>query len=78
VIGWFDGLVDQFYLDSWKIFVGMAVVFNLLSPVAYAMLRHRLGQETFFRSLIQTVGLELMPSMVLSSNHPRSNGHQCS
>jgi len=57
VVGWYSDSVDQFYLTSWKIFVGMAVVFNVLSPLAYAMLRHRLGQKTFFWSLIETVSL---------------------
>ena len=55
IIGWFTDDVDQFYLTSWKIFVGMAVVFNLLSPLGYAMLRHRLGQQTFFQSVLETV-----------------------
>jgi hypothetical protein len=30
IVGWFLSDVDQFYLTSWKIFVGMAVVFNIL------------------------------------------------
>ncbi|KAH0543419.1 hypothetical protein FGG08_002277 [Glutinoglossum americanum] len=55
IVGWLQDNVDQFYITSWKIFVGMAVVFNILSPLAYAMLRHRLGQETFFWSLVETV-----------------------
>jgi hypothetical protein len=54
VIGWFSENVDQYYIASWKIFVGMAVVFNVLSPLAFAMLRHRLGQKTFFWSLVET------------------------
>ncbi|KKY17433.1 hypothetical protein UCRPC4_g05575 [Phaeomoniella chlamydospora] len=55
IIGWMASSVDQFYLTSWKIFVGMAVVFNVLSPLAFAMLRHRLGQSTFFMSLWETI-----------------------
>lgn len=30
MVGWFNDSIDQFYLTSWKIFVGMAVIFNLL------------------------------------------------
>src|SRR6187402_897742 len=30
IVGWVSSEVDQFYLTSWKIFVGMAVVFNVL------------------------------------------------
>ncbi|TKA53497.1 hypothetical protein B0A55_12355 [Friedmanniomyces simplex] len=55
IVGWFTDQIDQFYIDSWKIFVGMAVVFNVLSPLAYAMLRHRLGQKTFFLCLWETI-----------------------
>ncbi|KAK3679131.1 hypothetical protein LTR78_000691 [Recurvomyces mirabilis] len=55
IVGWFADNVDQFYITSWKIFVGMAVVFNILSPTAYAMLRHRLGQKTFFLCLWETI-----------------------
>jgi hypothetical protein len=32
----------------------MAVIFNVLSPLAFAMLRHRLGQKVFFWSVIET------------------------
>ncbi|KAH8676512.1 glycosyl transferase family group 2-domain-containing protein [Tricladium varicosporioides] len=55
IIGWFQDNVDQFYLTSWKIFVGMAVVFNILSPLAFAMLRHRLGEKIFFWSVVETI-----------------------
>lgn len=53
--GWFADNIDHYYATSWKIFVGMAVVFNIISPLAYAMLRHRLGQRTFFGSLWETM-----------------------
>ncbi|KAF4631583.1 hypothetical protein G7Y89_g6539 [Cudoniella acicularis] len=54
MVGWFNDNLDQFYLTSWKIFVGMAVIFNILSPLAFAMLRHRLGQKIFFWSVVET------------------------
>ncbi|KAL1632429.1 hypothetical protein SLS56_003671 [Neofusicoccum ribis] len=54
LVGWCGDSIDQFYLTSWQIFVGMAVVFNVLSPLGYAMLRHRLGQTTFFAALLET------------------------
>ncbi|KAF2752330.1 hypothetical protein M011DRAFT_415679 [Sporormia fimetaria CBS 119925] len=63
LVGLFNESIDQFYITSWKIFVGMAVVFNILSPLAYAMLRHRLGQQTFFWSLVESV--KWMPFFLL-------------
>jgi hypothetical protein len=35
--------------------IPMAVVFNVLSPLAYTMLCHRLGQKTFFVCLWETI-----------------------
>jgi hypothetical protein len=55
IVGWYNEGIDQFYIASWKIFVGMAVIFNVLSPLAYAMLRHRLGHKTFFWSLVESI-----------------------
>jgi len=55
IVGWLADSVDRFYMSSWKFFVGMAVVFNVLSPLGFAMLRHRLGQKTFFKSLWETI-----------------------
>jgi len=55
IVGLFGDNVDQFYITSWKIFVGMAFVFNVLSPLAYAMLRHRLGQRTFVQAVVETI-----------------------
>ncbi|KIW12903.1 hypothetical protein PV08_08090 [Exophiala spinifera] len=55
VVGWYANEIDQFYVTSWKVWVGMVVVFNLLSPIGYAMLRHRLGKQTFFQSLFESI-----------------------
>ena len=63
LVGWFDNDIDQFYLTSWKIFVGMAVIFNVLSPLGYAMLRHRLGQKTFILSVAE--GIKWTPMFLL-------------
>ncbi|KAL1616786.1 hypothetical protein SLS54_008178 [Diplodia seriata] len=54
LVGWAGAAVDQFYLTSWQIFVGMAAVFNALSPLGHAMLRHRLGHATFAAALLET------------------------
>lgn len=64
IVGWYADQVDQFYITSWKIFVGMAFVFNVLSPLAYAMLRHRLGQKTFFICLWETIKWTPMVSIL--------------
>jgi cellulose synthase/poly-beta-1,6-N-acetylglucosamine synthase-like glycosyltransferase len=55
MVGWLVDDIDQFYLTSWQIFVGMVVVFNVLSPLGYSMLRHRMGQVTFIRAVWETI-----------------------
>lgn len=40
IVGWFSDEVDQFYLTSWKIFVGMAVVFNILVSPSYILAKN--------------------------------------
>ena len=62
-MGWFANDIDQFYLTSWQVFVGMAAVFNVLSPVGYSMLRHRLGKATFFDALKD--GIKWTPMFLL-------------
>jgi hypothetical membrane protein len=73
LVGLFTDEIDQYYITSWKIFVGMAVVFNVLSPLAYAMLRHRLGQKTFFICLWETIK---WTPMVSCGNVVSRNLHQ--
>ncbi|KAK5022239.1 hypothetical protein LTS07_010319 [Exophiala sideris] len=63
IVGWFANEIDQFYLTSWQVFVGMVVVFNVLSPVGYSMLRHRLGKATFFDALFD--GIKWTPMFLL-------------
>ena len=40
LVGWFQDSIDQFYLTSWKIFVGMAVMCVTLSPPFQTLIEH--------------------------------------
>jgi len=53
LIGWDTGYIDKFYIESWKIFVALVVVFSGLGNVCLAVLRYRLGQRTLFSALIE-------------------------
>lgn len=48
LIGWFAPSLDHFYLDSFKIYVSLVVVFNLLGNIALAVLRYRLKEQSLF------------------------------
>lgn len=45
LVGWFDDALDHFYLPSWKVFVSLLVVFNLVGGAALAVLRYRTGEQ---------------------------------
>lgn len=47
-IGWFNGYLDKYYIDSWKVWFSIVIVFNLLGNVALAIMRYRIGERTFF------------------------------
>ncbi|KAF4550630.1 Hypothetical protein D9617_16g014180 [Elsinoe fawcettii] len=48
--GW-EFQLDQYYQTSWHIFVGLCCVYSILSPIAFAMLRYRMGQATYIEAL---------------------------
>ncbi|KAK4670264.1 uncharacterized protein QC763_210170 [Podospora pseudopauciseta] len=45
ITGWFYGLYDKYYLDSFAIYVSIVVVFNGLGNVGLAVLRYRLSEK---------------------------------
>ncbi|KAF2454646.1 glycosyl transferase family group 2-domain-containing protein [Lineolata rhizophorae] len=53
LIGWFNGELDKFYMESWKVFVSLIVVFNGMSNVCLAILRYRLGEKSLWGALLE-------------------------
>ncbi|KAF1926166.1 uncharacterized protein M421DRAFT_102537 [Didymella exigua CBS 183.55] len=53
LIGWRNGDTDQFYVESWNVFVTLIVVFNFMSNICLAVLRYRLGEMHIVRALLQ-------------------------
>ena len=45
LVGWFNGHLDHYYIDSFKIYVAIVVVFNCLGNVALAILRYRIKEQ---------------------------------
>lgn len=41
LIGWLDGHLDHFYMDSWHVWVALVVVFSLAGNIALAVARYR-------------------------------------
>lgn len=52
LVGWFNGFLDHYYVDSFKIYFAIIIVFNLLGNVALAVLRYRLDEQDIVSGLI--------------------------
>lgn len=48
IIGWWNGYEDKFYLESFRVYISIVVVFNGLGNVALAAMRYRLEEKSFF------------------------------
>ena len=53
VIGWFNGYYDGYYVDSFKIIVGIVAVFTLLGNIALAVMRYRIGEAALIPALLE-------------------------
>jgi len=53
VTGWFNGHVDHFYLDSFKVYFSIILVFSALGNVALAVLRYRIEEKSLVSALIE-------------------------
>ncbi|KAI4229121.1 MAG: hypothetical protein L6R36_001078 [Xanthoria steineri] len=52
LIGWFNGYLDKYYVDSFRIYFAIVVVFSGLGNVALAVLRYRLDEQGILSALI--------------------------
>ena len=53
LIGWFNGYLDHYYIDSFKIFMSIIVVFTALGNVSLAIFRYRLGTHSLLGALFE-------------------------
>lgn len=51
LVGWFNGYLDHYYVDSFKIYFAIIIVFNCLGNVALAWLRYRLDEQDLVHGL---------------------------
>ncbi|KAL9593918.1 MAG: hypothetical protein Q9219_007314 [cf. Caloplaca sp. 3 TL-2023] len=52
LIGWFNGHLDHYYVESFKIYFAIIIIFSGLGNVALAVLRYRLDEQGILRALI--------------------------
>ncbi|KAI9892012.1 MAG: hypothetical protein M1814_002207 [Vezdaea aestivalis] len=65
LIGWFNGHLDQFYLESFKVYVSIVVVFNGLGNIALAAIRYRNEEDSFFHGLAMNFKWVIMMTIFL-------------
>jgi hypothetical protein len=54
-MGVFNGYLDKYYLDSWKVWFSVFLVFNVLGNIALAVQRYRIGTRTFLGAFGKTL-----------------------
>lgn len=68
LIGWFNGYLDHYYLDSFKVYFSLIIVFSALGNISLAVLRYRLSQKSLLGarksspSLASETQLTLVPN----------------
>lgn len=53
IVGWFNGFYDHYYLDSFKAYFAIIIVFTALGNIALAVLRYRIEEKGLFKALLE-------------------------
>lgn len=69
LVGWFDGYIDKYYLNYWKVLFSMIIVFGGLCNIALAVMRYRTGERGFLRALLENFKWSMMFSIFLGVFH---------
>ncbi|CZT13346.1 uncharacterized protein RAG0_16858 [Rhynchosporium agropyri] len=64
-IGWFNGYLDKYYVDSWKVWFSIIIVFNGLGNIALAVMRYRIGERSLGYALFENFKWTLMLAIFL-------------
>ncbi|KAI1500033.1 putative glycosyltransferase family 2 protein [Biscogniauxia marginata] len=53
IMGWFNGYLDKYYVDSWQVWFSIIIVFNGLGNVALAVMRYRVGERSLMYAIYE-------------------------
>ncbi|KAK3367330.1 glycosyl transferase family group 2-domain-containing protein [Lasiosphaeria ovina] len=53
LIGWFNGYLDKYYIDSWQVWFSIIIVFNGLGNIALALMRYRVGERNLLYAVFE-------------------------
>lgn len=65
LMGWFNGYLDKYYVDSWQVWFSILIVFNGLGNIALAVMRYRLGERSLLYALYENFKWTLMFAIFL-------------
>jgi membrane glycosyltransferase len=51
IVGWYNTILDKYYLNSFQIYLSIIVVFTGLGNLALAVLRYRTGEQSLVKAL---------------------------
>ncbi|KAI7159306.1 hypothetical protein KC319_g14708 [Hortaea werneckii] len=51
--GWMNGHLDKYYLDSFKVYFAIVIIFSALGNVSLAVLRYRIGEKNILSGLLE-------------------------
>src|ERR1700733_8321175 len=67
LVGWFNGYLDHYYVDSFKVYFSIVMVFAVLGNFALAILRYRTEERSLFGACQSSVFL--FSSCVILTTH---------
>jgi cellulose synthase/poly-beta-1,6-N-acetylglucosamine synthase-like glycosyltransferase len=50
LVGWFNGYLDHWYTDSFRIYFGILFIFACVSNIALAVLKYRIGSKSLIKA----------------------------
>ncbi|KYK60906.1 uncharacterized protein DCS_02046 [Drechmeria coniospora] len=65
LVGWFNGYLDKYYVDSWQVWFSIIIVFNGLGNIALAVMRYRIGERSLLGALWENFKWTLMLAIFL-------------
>lgn len=71
IIGWFNGYLDHYYIDSFKVYFSLIVVFSAMGNFSLAILRYRLSEKSLFgasRFIISPYNLYTLTEFLVLEN----------
>ena len=63
MIGWFNSMLDHYYLDSFKVYFSIVIVFTAMGNVALAVFRYRIREAAFLDAFVEN--LKWVPLLVI-------------